>query len=97
MDLTSIKAQREMLKEIYAGGQVGIANTARKLSKVNISSLFSRMNFILSVGVEGLPIHQVLAGVVPQNGVLHIPLHHAHPRHQHLGTGILRCSSRERR
>ena len=35
IDLTSIKAQREMLKENYAGGQVGVADNAAKLSKVN--------------------------------------------------------------
>ena len=46
-------------------------------------------------GVEGLPLHQVHAGVVPQDGVLHVPLHHAHPRHQYLGAGIVCCSSRE--
>ena len=63
MDLTSIKAQREMLKENYAGGQVGVADNAPKLSKV---FHYSSAELILSpVGTEGLPIHQVLAGVMP--------------------------------
>ena len=45
IDLTSIVAQREMLKENYAGGQVGMSDDALKLSKINFSLLFSRMNF----------------------------------------------------
>ena len=78
------------MKENYAGGQV------RLDLKSNCPSLTTEivLNQYLA-GVEGLPLHQVHAGVVPQDGVLHVPLHHAHPRHQYLGAGIVCRSPRE--
>ena len=40
-------------------------------------------------GSEDFPVHQVHAGALPQDGVLHIPLHNAHPRHQRPRLGFL--------